>query len=217
VLGLAGEHGMLARADVHRLGGAAEARDLVGELADQLRRAPLGGPLSSLARRQAEQDGAHAEQRGEVGRIESAHARTVARDDLDEATPLQDAERLAHRPPADRVGLGELLLLEPAARPIVTIHDAMAEMVGDLLRQGQRADRRSGRLLGRRAIGALSGHMRPVHDFLPQCALGGAPSLRAFANAPGKLSTKNNHLTVDGLGIEPRHVGRAPFEHAPRV
>ena len=39
----------------------------------------------------------------------------------------------------------------------------------------------------------------------------------AFANAPGKLSTKNNDVAVDGLGIEPRHVGRSPFEDAPRV
>src|SRR6185436_14936378 len=103
----------------------------------------------------------------EVGRIEGAHARPVARDDLDEAAPLEDAERLAHGPAADRVGLGELLLLEAAARPIVAVHDAMAEMVGDLLRQGQRADRWSGRLLGRRANpranAALSGHTCPVH------------------------------------------------------
>src|SRR6185295_4776623 len=173
VLGVAGDQGMVARADVHRLGGPAEARDLDGEQADQLRGASLG----RLPRRQAEQHGAYAEQRGEVGRIEGADARAVARDDLDEAAPLEDAERLAHGPAADGIGLGELLFLEAAAGRAFALHDAMAEVVGDLLRQRQRTDRRPGRWLGH-VIGALSTHTGAVHDLLPQCALSGAPSLQ---------------------------------------
>jgi len=53
----------------------------------------------------------------------------------------------------------------------------VTEMIGNLLRQRQRTDRRARQL--------------SVQHFPPKRALGGTPSMRAFANAAGKLSTKN--------------------------
>ena len=172
MLRLARDPCVLARRDVHSFRRLAQPRDRLGEQRQQLR----VGLFRRLARCETEQHGAYAEQRGEIGRIELAHPRTVARHDLDEAAALEQPERLAHRTTAHGIGLGEFFFLESGARRVVAIHDAMAEMVGDLLRQGQRADRR--RALGgrrrdsRRAARTRSGaRISLVGRLIVQCPL----------------------------------------------
>ena len=128
--------------------------------------------------------------------------------DLDEAAALEQAESLADRPAAHVIELGEFLFLETAARHQLAGHDAMAEVVGDLLRQCQRANRPCRRRL------------ELVHAIPPGAHYCRRITCRGISFA--RLNTVNKKQSADDggvrrIGIEPRYLGRAPLQHPPRV
>jgi hypothetical protein len=58
--------------------------------------------------------------------------------EIDQATFLQRPDRFAHRPAADAVKRSQFLLTDPFSTAIFAIDDGVADIVGDLLRDGAR-------------------------------------------------------------------------------